>query len=216
MYCGKMVFVPSLGREKPCIRNFGHTGHSCTPDLLGEKFGEVTVIRLGSRYIKCGNKYWTWVVECRGREKEIRANRLISGDQKGSYLHHGYSGSGVGGKPRPEWATVKNHHHNIFHSSSRGHKNYKGMPFFKEWNPDCGGDLWKGAKWIIENLGERPSPNYTMDVIDHAIGFVPGNLRWASHKTQERNKQHKWLGNVSDDEFAVEAYRRGYVKRDGN
>ena len=129
---------------------------------------------------------------------------------KVSFLQSGYAGSGVSGKSNPAYETVRNHYRVIFCTSAASHKSYVNMPFFDDWNPDKGGEFWRGAKWILDNLGPRPEGTWQMDVIEHAKGFIPGNLRWAQLKTQSKNKQHRWLGDVSDEEFAVEALRRGY------
>jgi hypothetical protein len=75
-----------------------------------------------------------------------------------------------------------------------------------------GGSWDAGADWIKKNLGPRPAKGWSIDIIRHEDGFVPGNLRWADKTTQTRNQSHRFLGSVSDTEFAVEAKRRGYVK----
>ena len=61
------------------------------------------------------------------------------------------------------------------------------MPFCSDWNPREGGSFEAGEKWIIENIGKRPVGS-TLNIIDHAIGFVPGNLEWAYPKGQSRNQ----------------------------
>jgi hypothetical protein len=52
-----------------------------------------------------------------------------------------------------ERITIVSHYYAIFSTKSFKHKNYKGMPFFDEWNPDKGGSFDGGAEWIIKNLG---------------------------------------------------------------
>lgn len=41
--------------------------------------------------------------------------------------------------------------------------------------------------YILSNLGNRPSNNYSLDRIDNNKGYQPGNLRWATQKEQMRN-----------------------------
>ena len=84
------------------------------------------------------------------------------------------------------------------------------MPFFDEWNPNKGGFLWRGADWIVQNLGKRPGVNWSLDIVEHEKGFVPGNLRWASRKTQRLNQMHKKLGLYSIEELRIECRRHGY------
>lgn len=46
----------------------------------------------------------------------------------------------------------------------------------------------EAAKWIVVNIGARPSNNYTIDRIDGGRHYEPGNLRWATIAEQNRNK----------------------------
>lgn len=117
---------------------------------------------------------------------------------------NGYSGT-------PEYKTVWSHHYWIFNCSDKAKTTYKNMPFHKAWNPLLGGALWKGAQWILNTLGKRPSKDWSLDVINHDKGFVPGNLRWAHQTTQIRNRKHRTLGRFSLTELMVEARRHGYV-----
>jgi hypothetical protein len=81
-----------------------------------------------------------------------------------------------------EYTSVANH----FRYSTTD-SNYQGMPFFADWNPDKGGKLMTGAKWIVSNLGKRPKGS-TLHIIDHEKGFVPGNLEW-THPRRQANQQ---------------------------
>jgi hypothetical protein len=90
------------------------------------------------------------------------------------------------------------------------------MPFPDEWNPSQGGSFVNGRDWIVSNLGKKPGPEWSMDIIEHSKGFVPGNIRWAKKHIQIRNQKHKKLGLFSLQELRIEAKRHGYdlVKKD--
>jgi hypothetical protein len=78
----------------------------------------------------------------------------------------------------------------IFRSKHPGHRLYKGMPFFPEWNPDEGGSYDAAEKWIIENIG-RGLEGSSLHIIDPSIGFWPNSLEWTSSSKQNRQQIHK-------------------------
>ena|ERR1700676_1805723 len=90
-------------------------------------------------------------------------------------------------KTHKEYIAVSSHHYSIFKSKQLSQKNYKGMVFFDSWNPDKGGSFQAGAEWIISNLGKRPEDT-SLHIIDHSLGFVPGNLEW-THPRKQTNQQ---------------------------
>lgn len=51
-------------------------------------------------------------------------------------------------------------------------------------------DAWVGnggfQRWL-DHIGPKPDRSYTQDRIDVNKGYVPGNVRWASRKTQANN-----------------------------
>jgi hypothetical protein len=88
----------------------------------------------------------------------------------------------------PEYSTVARHHCYIFNGASHHHYLYAGLPFFTGWNPQKGGSYQAGAQWIVENLGKKPGLAWSIDIIKRELGFVPGNLRWATRRTQQTNR----------------------------
>lgn len=52
-------------------------------------------------------------------------------------------------------------------------------------------DRWLGAdglKAFIEDLGDRPNIKYSIDRMDNALGYFPGNCKWSTHKEQVQNR----------------------------
>lgn len=216
MICTNKIKRGHMSEPRQCMREKHAWGEkACTPNLLGMQFGNFLVIALAPPVKYACNKHMETVWRVRhvinGQEREIRAFRLIRGDATGN---HKIGFCTYNGKPQPEYRTVQSHYRLIFkpHIEPNRAKYYKDMPFYDDWNPDKGGAFWKGTKWILENLGSKPGPNWSMDIIQHDVGFVPGNLRWACKRTQKRNQQHRILGQFSEEEFDVEAKRRGYTK----
>jgi hypothetical protein len=202
--CDKKVFVKTLQKYKPCVRESTHNG-CCSADFTGETFGFLKVIKL-AKIKNSINIYW--VVKQGGLLRTVRAKRLMSGHTKGANCLGGFSRKN--GQMCPEYATVLNHFWYITDPTCANYKNYKGMPFFDGWNPKKGGSYHAGAKWIIKNLGKKPSFRWSIDIIKHELGFVPGNIRWAKRDTQLENQRHRVLGKFSIEEFRVEARCRGY------
>jgi hypothetical protein len=64
--------------------------------------------------------------------------------------------------------------------------------------------LSKGIKvcdeWVnnypqfLQDMGRKPSPDYTIDRINNSEGYYPTNCRWSDKTTQQRNQeQSKWV-----------------------
>jgi hypothetical protein len=59
--------------------------------------------------------------------------------------------------------------------------------------------LWRSFEafrdYVEQNLGPRPK-GFTLDRIDNAGGYVPGNVRWANALTQMRNRSNNTFVTV--------------------
>ena len=55
-------------------------------------------------------------------------------------------------------------------------------------------ERWKDYRLFFADVGERPSPDHSLDRIDNAKGYEPGNVRWATAKEQCGNKtNNRWI-----------------------
>jgi len=216
MRCERQVRRKNMGESRRCILMVGHKG-PCSPDLSGMKIWNYTIVKHGTDRIRAdGHRLVMWMVrdkfDC---TKEIAVYGLLHGRSKGWGVrqHSGIGAKYIDGSSRPEYGTVSNHVQWITNPNHRNHKCYKGMPLYDGWNSKKGGSTLAGMNWILKHLGKKPGSSWSLDIIEHAKGFVPGNLRWALKRLQMSNQRHRFLGQISDKEFAVEAKRRGYTKR---
>lgn len=51
-------------------------------------------------------------------------------------------------------------------------------------------DRWKDFAQFRDDIGDCPSREYTLDRIENAKGYEPGNCRWATKTDQNRNRSH--------------------------
>lgn len=158
-------------------------------DLTGEVYGILTVVgyshtvRLASGTTK---RHWKCVCEC-GGETTLAGERLRSGNTKscgcrmGRYKHgHRRVVSGTTTKTYQTWNAMQNRCHvptNTRYYDYGG----KGVRVCDQWRGD------NGFTTFLNDMGERPE-GYTLDRIDGAKGYEPGNCRWATAQEQYQNK----------------------------
>lgn len=152
------------------------------------------VIPAGSKLTLVVERHGSRVV-CRcicGREKEYRKYHVTSGAVKSC------------GCGRREFCSIGNTKHGMARRSSRppeygvwvGIKNRcenRNDPSY----PNYGGRGIKVcARWrasfpaFLKDMGHRPSPYHEVDRIDTDGNYEPGNCRWATSKTNNRNRRN--------------------------
>lgn len=62
-------------------------------------------------------------------------------------------------------------------------------------------DAWNNDFWqFVADMGEPPGPGYSLDRIDPARGYEPGNVKWSDRTTQNRNRRtverYTWEGET--------------------
>jgi len=153
-------------------------------DLVGQKFGRLLVQSYAGKD-KRNTKLWNCLCDC-GNQTIVRYGSLISG------------GTQSCGCLRRERASEANKKHGL-----------SGTPTYQKWSdmkkrcrnpksklyPQYGGagitmdDYYLKFENFFADLGECP-PGLTLDRIDPYKGYIRGNLRWATRKTQSINRKH--------------------------
>lgn len=155
---------------------------------VGDVYGELTVKQLYSRSCRIGNKKTLWTCECScGNISNYSASNLVTGNSTCCL------------ECRPEKQVV--------HGNSRRGKDsltYRSWQHMKDrcLNPNT--DMWKyyGGRGIkvcdrwsesfenfLEDMGERPCKELTLDRINTDGNYEPSNCRWADKLTQTLNRR---------------------------
>lgn len=71
-------------------------------------------------------------------------------------------------------------------------KNYvqRGISICERWLGD------RGFEMFLDDMGERPSRDLSLDRIDNYLGYSPGNCRWATADQQSNNRRTSILLTV--------------------
>ena len=72
-------------------------------------------------------------------------------------------------------------------------------------------DRWHEAGNFLEDMGERPSPEYTLGRIDNDKGYEPENCRWETITEQNRNNRTTKLTLAEAREIRM-LHARGYMQ----
>lgn len=57
-------------------------------------------------------------------------------------------------------------------------------------------DRWRNPLLFIEDMGEKPTPNHTLERINNDGNYEPSNCKWATWKEQVMNKRPRMEGQI--------------------
>lgn len=152
-------------------------------DLSGQRFGKIIILERDE------NKSHYWMAKCDcGREYSIaggdltRKNRKINSCHKCMFRAHNKSHAKTKTIEYRTWNSM------IQRCTKPSHSSYKyygarGVTVYPEW---IGAG---GFEKFLNEVGQKPEGNYSLDRIDSSKGYEPNNLRWATIEQQNRNKK---------------------------
>lgn len=97
---------------------------------------------------------------------------------------------GVANRRRPEYETWASMMRRCCNPRQQAYARYggRGIGVAREWRGPGGFQRFFAA------IGPKPTPQHTIDRIDNAKGYEPGNVRWATAAEQQRNRTtNRWL-----------------------
>lgn len=104
------------------------------------------------------------------------------------------------GKPLPMWNDKEREVASIMHNAKQ--RCSKNRPYYKNWNGRGiefrFSSVEDATRWVVDNLGYRPSKIHSIDRIDNDGHYEPGNLRWATRSEQNSNKRAYKVGVTGD------------------
>src|ERR1043166_3973563 len=177
-------------------------------DRVGQRFGRLVVMRRGPP-TPYGHIRWWCRCDC-GNGTLVSRMNLTSGNTRSCGCLNRETASAL----------------HVRHGASRPGRV---LPLYKIWAgmwkrctkptercyPRYGGrgitvcDRWRDYALFATDMGDRPGPGYSLDRINNAEGYYPGNVRWATIYEQRHNSRNvRWL-----TANGVRTHLRGWAMR---
>lgn len=161
-------------------------------DLSGQKFNRLLALSRCKLVSPKGRVYVAYLCVCDcGEQKTIRQAELYSGKTKScgclmrertsqANTKHGMFGTPV----YSAWSSAIARCHNV---NDKDYPKYGGRGITV-----C--DRWRESfENFYADMGDKPSPQHSIDRVDNSLGYSSDNCRWATHTTQNNNRRSNQL-----------------------
>lgn len=179
-------------------------------DITGQKFGKLVVLERVPRQVGDNHTKWLCVCDC-GQQTTVTYINLKSQNTTSCGCirkPHGMTGSATW----RSWFSMMRRC--VWKSDSSYNQVISVDPHYQNFAN------------FLDDLGERPTAQHTIDRIDNRRGYEVGNLRWATPKEQSRNKRtNRWVTHNGETKILsdwAEHYGvthqaiRAYIKKYGS
>ena len=167
-------------------------------DLIGEKFGRLTVVRRAPSIVYSYQTFPCWRVRCDcGTVKTVTQSNLRSGYTKScgclnieqaviggtNTFIHGESVSYNGGKATKEYRAWQGLKQRCLNPKHKAYSYYglRGITVCKRWR--------NSYENFLADVGRAPGPEFSIDRINNDGNYTPRNVRWATAKQQVNNRR---------------------------
>lgn len=190
-----------LQNDRPPIR-----ARQPRADLVGKRFGKLTV----QSWI--GESRWFCRCDC-GKSTHVLTANLNTGNTASCGCVRNIASSKRATKhglyntrAYKTWASVKRR---CFDVNCNSYQFYgaRGISMWEEWAAD--------PVAFVRDVGQPPSPNHTLDRIDNAKGYEPGNVRWATPLEQGNNKTNNVVVMFRGERYTLSQLARMIAKECG-
>jgi len=149
-------------------------------DLTGKRFGKLTV----KKRVEVDRKGTFWECKCDcGNVKVVIGNHLKSGNTKSCGCLAKKNGTTHGAGNEPWYGSWMGMVRRMTNPKEHAYNHYvveKGLHI----DPSFVSDPWA----FYEEIGEYPGKGYSIERIDNDLGYIKGNLKWATPLEQASNK----------------------------
>lgn len=174
--------------------------------LEGSVFGKLTVVKLLGQHKR--KNYWLCECSC-GGTAEVRTGALRNGNTKScgcskvdrikainaAHITHGLSGT----RTYKSWGNMM---HRCYNKENVHFHRYGGRGIYVE-------EKFHDFGTFLAYMGECP-PDLTLERVDNDVGYVTGNMVWATDYAQHRNKSSSIKVVVDGVEMIISDAARMY------